>query len=92
MRAMNSNNNQKLVIDCHIFNLSALGYNSTEIHKLIKQLGHQVAYRYITNTVKDNRESIEEAIKSYSNRVINNRKFYYQLMIFTELLTIKGLG
>lgn len=90
-RAMNSNNNQKLVIDCHIFNLSALGYNSTEIHKLIKQLGHQVAYRYITNTVKDNRESIEEAIKSYSNRVINNRKILLSVDDIYGIIDYKGI-
>lgn len=90
-RTVNGNNNKNIVIDSHILNLYALGYNYTEIQKLLRQLNYSVAYKYIANTIKNSMDELNTIIKAYTNRLLDNRKILLSVDDIDGIIDYKGI-
>jgi len=90
-RTVNGSNNKNIVIDSHILNLYALGYNYTEIQKLLRQLNYSVAYKYIANTIKNSMDELNTIIKAYTNRLLDNRKILLSVDDIDGIIDYKGI-
>ena len=90
-RTVNGDDNKNIVIDSHILNLYALGYNYTEIQKLLRQLNYSVAYKYIANTIKNSMDELNTIIKAYTNRLLDNRKILLSVDDIDGIIDYKGI-
>ena len=65
-------NKEKMKVDSDIYNLSALGYNNTEIKARLEELGTTIAYQYIIDTNKEGKDIIKEINEGNIEKVRKN--------------------
>lgn len=63
------NKKSKICIIADIVNIHCLGYNKTEITRIIKSLGHNLSYRRVVSIVNSQDKYIKEVETAIGNRV-----------------------